>query len=156
VRSLALGLSGVCDVVEYHRQADDATGCRLPGVSGRWIPFPVEYKRGILRHEHGYAVQLCAQARCLEEMLEVAIPTGALFYGASRKRMDVSFDPGLCADTERAALRLREVLALPVAPPPVNDARCRHCSMNAYCLPAVSSRRSARAYLQREIETMSG
>ena len=150
LRSLRLGLSGIADVVEFHRLADGGTGgCALPGVAGRWQPFPVEYKRGALRHEPGYAVQLCSQACCIEEMLQVAIPAGALFYGASHKRLDVSFDGVLRDTTTSAAVRLREVLVLPEAPPPVNDARCHECSLRPVCLPGVVSRRSARAYLQR-------
>jgi glutamate synthase (NADPH/NADH) large chain/glutamate synthase (ferredoxin) len=37
---------------------------------------PVEYKRGRLRREEGYEVQLCAQAMCLEEMLDGRVPAG--------------------------------------------------------------------------------
>jgi CRISPR-associated exonuclease Cas4 len=149
VRSLKLGLSGICDVVEFYRQPDAVGGCRLPGGAGRWLPFPVEYKRGALRHEEGYAVQLCAQARCLEEMLHVSIPAGALFYGASHKRLDVTFDAALRSAVENGALRLRVVLALAEPPQPVNDARCRLCSLHSVCLPAISSRRSAQAYVHR-------
>lgn len=152
VRSLVLGLTGVCDAVEFSRQPDGAPGCRLPGAAGRWQPFPVEYKRGVQRHEEGYAVQLCAQACCLEEMLQVGVPAGALYYGASHKRLDVTFDGSLRATTAAAAVRLRDVLGLDTAPLPVNDARCRQCSINTDCLPAVSSRRSARAYLHRALE----
>ncbi|MDP2997331.1 MAG: Dna2/Cas4 domain-containing protein, partial [Bryobacterales bacterium] len=36
-------------------------------------------------------VQLCAQALCLEEMLGVTVPAGALFYGKPRRRLDVAF-----------------------------------------------------------------
>ena len=155
LRSLTLGLIGIADIVEFHRLSDGALGgCALSGISGRWQPFPVEYKRGILRHEPGYAVQLCGQACCLEEMLQVAIPAGALFYGASHKRLDVPCDAALRAMTATSAQRLREILAFPEAPLPVNDARCRECSMRPVCLPSVVSRRSARAYLHQCIETI--
>jgi CRISPR-associated exonuclease Cas4 len=156
VRSLTLGLVGVCDVVEFHRVGETDAGCMVPGAHGCWLPFPVEYKRGALRHEEGYAVQLCGQARCLEEMLQVTIPTGALFYGASHKRLDVAFDAGLRRAMETAAARLRIVLASATAPPPVNDARCRLCSMNSICLPGIARHRSARTYLHQNIDKMSG
>ncbi|HBA53049.1 MAG TPA: CRISPR-associated protein Cas4, partial [Syntrophorhabdus aromaticivorans] len=77
LRSLRLGLVGVADVVEFHKTKQ-----------GFWQPFPVEYKRGKPKPDNCDAVQLCAQAICLEEMLDVAVPQGALFYGRTRRRTD--------------------------------------------------------------------
>ena len=76
LRSLRLGLAGRADVVEFHRGE--------PGAA--WAPFPVEYKRGRAKRERCDQVQLCAQALCLEEMLGVEIPAGALFYGQAPPR----------------------------------------------------------------------
>ena len=75
LRSLRLGLIGKADVVEFHRIG-----------KGVWQPFPVEYKRGKPKPDHCDKVQLCAQAMCLEEMLSVPVPEGALFYGRTRRR----------------------------------------------------------------------
>ncbi|MFQ5752814.1 MAG: CRISPR-associated protein Cas4, partial [bacterium] len=88
LRSLVLGLIGKADVVEFHKA--ETGGVKLEGASGLWLPFPVEYKRGHLRHERSFEIQLCAQAICLEEMLGGNIPSGAIFYGKTRRRMDVS------------------------------------------------------------------
>ena len=68
MRSLRLGLIGKADAVEFHRNGD------------KWIPFPVEYKRGKPKGGNCDKVQLCAQALCLEEMMNVEIPVGVLFY----------------------------------------------------------------------------
>ena len=67
LRSLRLGLSGIADVVEFHRcgRPDDVDGVCLPGVSGSWAPFPVEYKRGRPKSGPFDEIQLCAQALCL-------------------------------------------------------------------------------------------
>ena len=92
------GLSGMADVVEFHRQAD-----------GSWLPFPVEYKRGKPKADDCDKVQLCAQAICLEEMLDAQIPAGALFYGKTRRRQDVVFDNRLRAKTEETARAFREL-----------------------------------------------
>ena len=81
IRSLRTGLIGKADVVEFHRQQD-----------GSWLPFPVEYKRGKPKADNSDKIQLCAQAICLEEMLSTAVPAGALFYGQTRRRLDVLFD----------------------------------------------------------------
>ncbi len=90
LRSLQLGLSGVADVVEFHRV--ETGGVSLPGKKGQWKPFPVEYKRGKPKSDRCDEVQICGQAMCLEEMLDTRIENGALFYGAQHKRHEVVFD----------------------------------------------------------------
>ncbi len=108
LRSLSLGVVGIADVVEFD-PVDEATGCRLPGQKGWWRPFPVEYKRGRLRREPGYLMQLCAQALCLEEMLHVTIESGALFFGKTRRRLDVSFHEELREQTQLHACAFHEL-----------------------------------------------
>ena len=81
MRSLRLGLIGKADVVEFHKPCPVMY---LNGNSDKWIPFPVEYKRGKPKGGNCDKVQLCAQALCLEEMMNVEIPEGALFYGQTR------------------------------------------------------------------------
>lgn len=66
VFSPSLGLSGKCDVVEFHA---DPAGISLQGEKGLWLPYPVEYKRGSPKVGNEDALQLCAQAMCLEETL---------------------------------------------------------------------------------------
>ena len=92
VFSATLGVSGECDVVEFHRNAD---GISLNGHDGLWQPYPVEYKRGKPKEHNADEMQLCAQAMCLEEMLCCTIPCGALFYGEPRRRTEVEFTPEL-------------------------------------------------------------
>lgn len=41
--SPTLGVSGACDVLEFHRSG---VGIPLKGRDGLWQPYPVEYKRG--------------------------------------------------------------------------------------------------------------
>jgi CRISPR-associated exonuclease Cas4 len=139
LRSLRLGLIGKADVVEFHRQAD-----------GTWRPFPVEYKRGKPKADDCDKVQLCAQALCLEEMLCVAIPAGALFYGQTRRRLDVAIDEALRRETEETARRAHELITSGRTPPPVYEKRCESCSLMTDCLPrTIQKRRSVKAYLSR-------
>ncbi|OPY66900.1 MAG: hypothetical protein A4E57_02584 [Syntrophorhabdaceae bacterium PtaU1.Bin034] len=100
LRSLRLGLVGAADVVEFHKIG-----------KGVWQPFPVEYKRGKPKPDHCDAVQLCAQAMCLEEMLSIAVSEGALFYGRTRRRTDVVFDDSLRRETEQTAEDARGLIA---------------------------------------------
>jgi len=139
LRSLRLGLIGKADVVEFHRRED-----------GTWRPFPVEYKRGKPKPDHCDKIQLCAQALCLEEMIQVEIPGGALFYGQTRRRLDVVFDNNLRRETEEASGQVRELLNSGKTPKPVYAKRCDNCSLIADCLPkAIQKRRSVKNYLQR-------
>lgn len=146
LRSLRLGLSGIADVVEFHRlpeagaasarETDDlSAGVPLPGGRGLWQPFPVEYKRGHLRQEEGYEVQLCAQALCLEEMLGVEVPAGAIFYGAPRRRLEVTFESRLRTATESAAARLHELVRSGKTPLAKYEKKCDSCSLFSLCLP---------------------
>lgn len=76
--SYRLGLFGVADLVEFHPVEAETKGVNLPGRSGFYMPYPVEYKRGKQKKDDRDVVQLCAQALCLEEMLDVSIERGSL------------------------------------------------------------------------------
>ena len=140
LRSLRLGLIGKADIVEFHKTATD--GVKLEGVSGLWLPFPVEYKRGYLRHEHSFDIQLCAYALCLEEMLNVKVTEGALFYGKTKRRLGVYFDEVLRQKTEDTAKRLHELIASSITPKAEYSKKCERCSLVDRCLPKVSSKAS--------------
>lgn len=115
-----LGLRGKADLVEL----------RAAG------PYPVEYKVG-RRHGVHAELQLCAQALCLEEMLGVPVPRGAVFYHAERRRHEVVIDDDLRRQTQAAVKGIREVLRAQRLPPAPNDARCSRCSLRNACLPGV-------------------
>jgi CRISPR-associated exonuclease Cas4 len=117
-----LGLVGKSDVVEFHKDGS---------------VYPVEYKRGVKKRWRSDDLQLCAQAMCLEEMLNVAVPKGAIFHHSSRRRREVEFTPQLRAETERVIMETRQLLLNGVLPPPVNDARCENCSLRSACMPEI-------------------
>lgn len=121
LRSLALGVAGRADAVEFR------------GRPPR--PYPVEYKRGKPKAHRADEVQLCAQGLCLEEMFGVEIPEGALFYGATRRRQAVAFDAPLRALTARVAAEARAVIAGGTTPAPVKTSACRRCSLEDLCRP---------------------
>ena len=165
LRSLRLGLTGKADVVEFHRRPDSGAasggeigalpaGVRLPGTRGLWQPFPVEYKRGRLRREEGYEVQLCAQALCLEEMLSVAVPVGAVFYGQPRRRLEVTFSEELRRQTESAAARLHELTRAGKTPQARYEKKCDSCSLLSLCMPKTTGgHKSVDRYLSSLIDT---
>ncbi len=146
LRSLELGISGIADVVEFHRV--DTGGVEVPGARGRWRPFPVEYKRGRKMKHRADEVQLCAQGLCLEEMLGVSVEEGALFYGKEQRRMTVVLDQELRTLTADAARRFRELVERGETPPARKEKKCESCSLVERCLPgAMSRRRSVRRYV---------
>jgi CRISPR-associated exonuclease Cas4 len=95
----------------------------------------VEYKRGRKRRWDNDEVQLCAQALCLEEMLGVAVPAGAIFHVGSRRRREVLLDEGLRRTTEQAVEQLHALLASGATPAPVLHPKCKACSLHDVCLP---------------------
>jgi len=139
LRSLRLGLIGNADVVEFHRQ-----------TSGSWIPYPVEYKRGKPKADNCDKVQLCAQALCLEEMLGKEVPAGSIFYGRTRRRLDVSFDQAIRVETERVAWQVHALIDSGRTPKAFYSKRCDGCSLIDLCRPkTMQKRRSVRQYITR-------
>jgi CRISPR-associated exonuclease Cas4 len=139
MRSLRLGLIGKADVVEFHRKDD-----------GMWMPFPVEYKRGKPKMDDCDKVQLCAQAICLEEMLNVEIKNGALYYGRTRRREDVFFDNKLRRETEDAAKKVHALIESGMTPKADYSKKCKKCSLYEQCMPKISSKVSN--YLMKAVE----
>jgi CRISPR-associated exonuclease Cas4 len=153
LRSLRLGLTGKADVVEFHLSSDDLLAGNKS--KAKWKPFPVEYKRGKPKKDNCDKVQLCAQALCLEEMLNTEIPEGALFYGKTRRRQDVAFDRALRLETEKAAKRAHELIKSGKTPKPVYTKKCDSCSFVGFCLPKTLGKgRSVNRYLKKAIQKL--
>jgi len=130
LRSTRLKLSGRADIVEFR-----------PALGGRETQFPVEYKRGRRNRWQNDDVQLCAQALCLEEMLCVSVPCGAIFHASSKRRRELEFTPQLRAQTEAAVRRLHELIASGRIPAAMLMPKCEGCSLHETCMPELSLRR---------------
>jgi CRISPR-associated exonuclease Cas4 len=140
VRSLMLGISGQCDIVEFHKD-------------GRVNP--VEYKRGKPKSHRADEVQLCAQAMCLEEMLGVEIATGSLFYGENRRRTVVELDDALCQIVAETAAALHSMIHARETPPAEYESRrCDGCSLIELCQPkAMRFKRGAAAWFANHLKS---
>ena len=129
-------LSGKADAVEF--LADGSV-------------IPIEYKRGHAKADYSDMVQLCAQALCLEEMMKIRIPEGALFYFEKREKVTVLLDDALRRETIEVINACRALLAgEKILPPAVRSAHCRGCSLLEYCMPQ-NKPHSASEFLKREI-----
>lgn len=143
-RALALksdrhGLVGKADLVAFYD--DPVYPC-----TGR--PFPVEYKRSARNTFRHAELQLCAQALCLEEMLSVTVPAGALYFGASRRRREVVFDDLLRLETIAVVEQIHAMLREGRTPPPEPGPKCEQCSLQDLCLPGLPGPGAQRAYLR--------
>jgi CRISPR-associated exonuclease Cas4 len=143
LKSARLGLTGKADVVEFNRTDSSIQ---------KWAPFPVEYKRGKPKKDLSDKVQLCAQAICLEEMINIEIPSGALFYRKTRRRLEVAFDEELRHKTMEAAEQLHAMIKSGITPPPEYAKKCDTCSFFSFCMPkAMEKKRTVSAWLNRMV-----
>lgn len=144
-----LGISGQCDVLEYY-QSD--TGIPLNGKEGLWQPYPVEYKRGSPKENSADALQLCAQAMCLETMLCCDIPEGALYYGETRRREYVRLDQELRDQVREMLIQMHSLYKRGYTPKVKPTKSCNACSLRELCLPKLLKSRSVSAYLKAAVE----
>lgn len=151
IHSPTLGISGSCDVVEFHCGDE---GISLPGQEGLWQPFPVEYKRGAPRPDSANHLQLCAQAMCLEEMLCCDIPSGALFYGETRRREIVTFTAELRAQVRELLDQMHDLYRRSHTPKVKPTKGCSACSLRELCLPKLIRKKSVGEYLRQSMEDL--
>lgn len=149
VASPTLGLSGQCDVVEFRAAPE---GVPLAGEEGRWLPFPVEYKRGRPKPHQADELQLCAQAMCLEEMLCCDIPEGALYYGEIRRRVPVQFTEELRVQVRELLAQMHDLYRRGYTPKVKPSKSCNACSLKELCLPKLMKNRSVSTYLRDAME----
>ncbi len=149
--SRKLGFTGRSDVVEL-LQSDN--GIFIKGYEGKWLIFPVEYKRGKQKPDDCDAVQVCAQAMCLEEMFETEITSGSLFYAETKRRVSVEFNETLRQTVADLSFRMHELYSNGITPLPVFKAHCKSCSLFDLCLPQrLAKQCKASDYLKSELET---
>ena len=133
--SRRLNLVGKADLVEFHGKT----------------PYPVEYKSGRHKKFENDYMQLLAQAVCLEEMFKVKVGKGALYWHGSRERKEIVFTEAMRLRLEEVAAEVHEMVTKRITPPPVNDKRCKECSLKESCLPHAVANKSANRKAAREL-----
>jgi CRISPR-associated exonuclease Cas4 len=139
IHSLRLGLAGRADVVEF-RQAKD--GSKAEEV------MPVEFKVGQPKEDVSDKVQLCAQALCLEEMLNTTIARGAFFYGRIRRRVQVEIDAELRKQTEDIIAAVHDLVSRKHVPTARYMEKCKRCSLEDICQPKAMNERKLGQYMK--------
>ncbi len=165
IASYRLGLSGVCDVVEFTPSPVLRTpspkmgegrgeGVKLPNRDGLYLAAPVEYKHGKEKHDHSDETQLCAQAMCLEEMLSIAIPKGFLYYGETRHRVEIELTTELRNLVKDMADEMHNYFSRGYTPKVKTSKACRSCSLADICLPELQGKAmTASKYIKQQIES---
>ena len=149
IHSPELGVSGQCDVVEFHQVSD---GISLQKEKGLWQPYPVEYKRGKPKEHQADELQLCGQAMCLEEMLCCSIPSGSLYYGETRRRQEVCFTDELREKVKSYIDEMHQMFERKYTPRVKPKKECGACSMKELCLPVLLRRKTVKEYLNKALE----
>lgn len=145
VKSAKLGVSGICDVVEFHKSEE---GVSLASCEGLWQPYPVEYKKGLPKLNEADEMQLCGQAICLEEMLLCRIPGGSLFYGENRRREPVEFTEELRGKVYDMAKEMHVLWDKGYTPRVKPQKGCNACSLKEICVPRLGRVKSVSAYIE--------
>lgn len=145
VKSAKLGMSGICDVVEFHKYEE---GVSLASYEGLWQPYPVEYKKGLPKLNEADEMQLCGQAICLEEMLLCRIPGGSLFYGENRRREPVEFTEELRGKVYDMAKEMHVLWDKGYTPRVKPQKGCNACSLKEICVPRLGRVKSVSAYIE--------
>ncbi|KJS49054.1 CRISPR-associated protein Cas4 [Desulfosporosinus sp. BICA1-9] len=148
VFSRTLGITGACDVVEFHKSRDGVT---LYGREGTYLPVPVEYKRGKPKQDNADVLQLCAQAMCLEEMLLCTIRSGFLYYGEPKRRTKVALDVENREEVIRICREMHELYDKRYTPKVRTTKACKACSLKELCLPKLCKNPSALDYMRKTI-----
>lgn len=148
IKSAELGVTGICDVVEFHKSEQ---GITLFSFEGQWQPYPIEYKKGEPKENNADELQLCAQAMCMEEMLLCDIPYGSLFYGQNRRRTQVEFTDGLRTQVKAMLEEMHELWKKGYTPKVKPQKGCNACSLKEICIPRLMKTKSVSSYIEENL-----
>lgn len=149
ISSRALGISGECDVVEFHKCED---GIKLHGHRGLYSIYPIEYKKGKPKLTQEDKLQLAAQAMCLEEMFSAEILEGAIFYGETRRWENVEIDETLRDEVRKMFQEMHQYYERKYTPKVKYSKSCNACSLKEICLPKLGKNISVKEYMDQMLK----
>ncbi|MFD3448245.1 CRISPR-associated protein Cas4 [Microbacteriaceae bacterium 4G12] len=145
IQSKELGITGVCDVVEFIKAPNGVT---LVNETGLYIPIPVEYKRGKPKKDESDVLQLVAQAMCLEEMLVCEVEVGYIFYNEIKHRVEVPITDYYRDQVKKYFKEMHQYFQNNYTPKVKTGPHCRNCSLENICLPDIMKKRSVSSYIE--------
>ncbi|MGN7402019.1 CRISPR-associated protein Cas4 [Cytobacillus praedii] len=148
VKSKQLKITGVCDVVEFIRSD---FGIELASTEGKYLAYPVEYKRGKPKKDDSDLLQLTAQALCLEEMLLCEVNTGYMYYNEIKHRVEVPITANFKSKVKSIVSEMYDYYQRRHTPRVKTGVFCKSCSLQHICLPNIMSKRSVKSYIEGKI-----
>lgn len=149
--SHSLGLRGVADVLELTETNDDQNVITISKCRNNWHVNPVEYKHGKPKRDNCDEVQLCAQAICLEEMYNIHISKGDIFYAAIRRRKTVEFKQELRKLVIDLALEMHTLYDKGITPNAIRTNKCNSCSLKDLCMAGDLQRVSSVSHYLKQL-----
>ena len=146
VSSRSMGVSGECDIVEFHKCED---GVKLYGHRGTYSLYPIEYKKGKPKESNEDELQLIAQAMCLEEMFSTKIAEGAIFYGETRRRQPIVFTDELRDEVKKIFGEMHDYYDRNYTPKVKTSKGCVSCSLKDICMPKIDESGSVKSYINK-------
>ncbi|MFB6468299.1 CRISPR-associated protein Cas4 [Cytobacillus sp. Hz8] len=148
IKSRELRITGICDVVEFMK---DASGVEINGLEGKYMAYPVEYKRGKPKVNDIDVLQLTAQAMCLEEMLLCRIDLGYLFYNEIKHRIEVPITEIEKSKVKQIVTEMYDFYLRRHTPKVKTGTYCTNCSLQNICLPKLMNKQSVKSYIDGKI-----
>lgn len=145
VQSYTLGITGICDVVEF---VQDPNGITLQQSQDTYRVYPVEYKRGKPKWDASDMMQLLAQAMCLEEMLMCEIPEGFVYYHEIKHREKISFTQEHRTQLKTVLDEMHQYYSRRYTPKVKTGKFCLNCSLKDECLPVLMNKQSVKSYIE--------
>jgi CRISPR-associated exonuclease Cas4 len=149
VHSQELKINGICDVVELIK---DEKGVEISGGDGKYIPFPVEYKRGKPKKNDADILQLAAQAICLEEMMLCEVNLGYMYYNETKRRLEVPLSNEYKDKVKTIVKEMQHYYRKRHTPKVKTGSFCKSCSLQNICLPKLMNKRSVKSYIEGMIK----
>lgn len=148
VVSHELGITGECDVVEFHQEKE---GVPIFGHSGLYSVYPIEYKKGKPKANDEDILQLAAQAVCLEEMFCCSVQDGAIYYASTKRREEIKISAELKQKVKEYFAEMHGYFQKQYIPQVKKSKKCQQCSLKELCIP-VDTGRSVLEYIRLAVK----
>lgn len=148
IQSYELGISGECDAVEFW---ENENGVDVPKLQGRYLIFPIEYKRGKPKIDDEDILQLVAQVMCLEEMFCCKIEKAYLYYHEIRRRQEVIITDVLRKEVRETYEYMHQLMGRKYTPKVSWTKSCNACSLRDICLPVLGKKKSVSKYIKEAV-----
>ncbi|MCI1859203.1 MAG: CRISPR-associated protein Cas4 [Sporolactobacillus sp.] len=149
IKSNTLKITGICDVVEF--LVDKQNGVEIYGMDEKYLPYPVEYKRGKPKVDLSDVLQLTAQAMCLDEMLLCKVTEGFIFYNEIKHRIPVEIVDENKDKIRTMVSEMHSYYRHQYTPKVKTGKYCKSCSLQNICVPSLMNKRSVKSYIEGKI-----